>query len=207
MKLQSLLTSFVILAPFPALLAAKGEPAAAPEASNSWIKLEKATLTGQRWDIPLGYAPNLKRFLILGGRTSWAEYKKPRPFDQLALDQAKWQWENWFPRGKDWGPAFGPCQAPAWKDEYFHFRDNEGNVRPNWMVYGTFSLGQKYDYDPDTKCFYFYAGGHTFRYDPAERKWTDLLPKADPQKEMGGTLLWSSLCYDRHNKQLVLFGG
>ena len=47
-------------------------------------------------------------------------------------------------------------------------RDAEGNVRPNWTVYGTFSLGQKYDYDPDTKAFFFYAGGRTFRYDPAE---------------------------------------
>jgi hypothetical protein len=196
-----------LLGLFAAAIVGAAEPAAATAARNTWVKLEKATLTGQRWDVPLGYAPDLQRFLVLGGRTSWAEYKKPRPYDELALDLREGQWENWFPPGKDWGPRFGPGRAPAWKDEYFHFRDTEGNVRPNWTVYGTFSLGQKYDYDPESKCFIFYAGGRTFRYDPAGRRWTDLAPATDPQRQLGGILLWSSLCYDRHNKQFVLFGG
>ena len=180
-------------------------PAAEP--ANTWRKLDKAVLTGQRWDIPLGYAPELKHFLVLGGRTAWADYKKPRSYDELALDLAEGQWENRFPAGKDWGPRFGPCQAPAWKDEHFHFRDSEGNVRPNWTVYGTFSLGQKYDYDPDTKCFYFYAGGRTFRYDPASRRWTDLAPKTDPQKAWAASCSGVRCATTRHNKIFVLFGG
>lgn len=189
------------------LLLASSALAAEPTV-NTWQKLDKAVIAGRRWDVPLGYSPELKRFIVLGGRTSWGEYKKdPRPYDQLALDLKEGQWENWYPTGKDWGPKFGPCQAPAWKDEYFHFKDLEGNVRPNWTVYGTFSLGQKYDYDPDTKSFVFYAGGKTFKYDPAERKWTDLEPKTHPEKELGGILLWSSMCYDRHHKRFVLFGG
>jgi hypothetical protein len=186
---------------------AVGGVACADQPANTWSKLGDATLAGRRWDVPLGYAPELKRFLVLGGRTSWADYKKPRPYDELALDLDKGQWENWFPPGKEWGPRVGPCQAPAWKDEHFGFRDTEGNVRPNWTVYGTFSLGQKYDYDPDTKAFYVYAGGHTFRYDPAARRWADLAPKSHPEAELGGILLWSSMCYDRHNKRFVLFGG
>src|SRR4029077_1358921 len=117
------------------------------------------------------------------------------------------QWENTFPPGKDWGPGRGACTAPAWKSEVFGFQDSQGNVRPNWTVYGTFSLGEKYDYDSDTKTFVFYAGGRTFRYDPAERTWSDLSPKNNPERELSGILLWSSMCYDRHNKQLVLFGG
>ena len=174
---------------------------------NHWSKLDKATIEGPRFDVPIGYSPDLKRFLVLGGRTHSGEYKKPRPYDVLALDRDAGQWENAYPKGKDWGPKFGPCQAPAWKDERFHFKDAEGNGRPNWTVYGTFSLGQKYDYDPDTKTFIFYAGGRTFCYDPNERTWTDLAPKNDPQKDLGGVLLWSSMCYDRHNQQFVLFGG
>ena len=174
---------------------------------NHWSKLDKATIEGPRFDVPIGYSPDLKRFLVLGGRTHSGEYKKPRPYDVLALDRDAGQWENAYPKGKDWGPKFGPCQAPAWKDERFHFKDAEGNGRPNWTVYGTFSLGQKYDYDPDTKTFVFYAGGRTFCYDPTERTWTDLAPKSDPQKDLGGVLLWSSMCYDRHNQQFVLFGG
>lgn len=175
-------------------------------AANAWTKLGKAMIEGRRWDVPVGYSPELKRFLVLGGRISYGEAKKPRSFDQLALNTEK-GWENWFPKGKEWGPAFGPCQPPAWKNESWGFTDAEGNVRPNWTVYGTFSLGQKYDYDPDTKTFVFYAGGRTFRYDPVARVWTDLAPKTDPEKELGGILLWSSMCYDRAQKQFVLFGG
>jgi lysophospholipase L1-like esterase len=174
--------------------------------TNSWVRLAKTEIAGKRWDVPLGYDPLAKRFLILGGRSSWADYKKPRSYDVLALHEAE-GWENLYPRGKEWGPKFGACNAPAWKDEVFHFRDTDGNTRPNWTVYGTFSLGQKYDYDPDTKSFLFYAGGHTFRYDPARREWLDLAPKTHPQQELGGILLWSSLCYDRHGKRFVLFGG
>ena len=75
-----------------------GAPPAQPDAApNVWTKLERAQIVGQRWDVPVGYSPDLKRFLVLGGRTSWAEYKKPRPYDVLALNGG--EWENWFPRG------------------------------------------------------------------------------------------------------------
>ena len=193
--------------PLAALLFLARSARTAPPA-NDWTRLERGDISGQRWDVPLGYAPGLNRFLVLGGRTSWGEYRKgPRPYDQLALDAREGRWENWFPKGKDWGPRFGPCNAPSWKNELFGFTDAEGNVRPNWTVYGTFSLGTKYDYDPDTKSFVFYAGGRTFRYDPDERSWKDLAPKTHPEKELGGILLWGSMCYDRHNRRFVLFGG
>jgi hypothetical protein len=186
------------------LVAANSATAGDP---NTWTKLDKAVIAGRRWDVPLGYDPAAKRFIVLGGRSSYADYRKPRAYDVLTLDPKSKQWENAFPPGKDWGPQFGAGTAPAWKGESWGFRDLEGNVRPNWTIYGTFSLGQKYDYDPDTKAFYFYAGGSTFKYEPAERKWTDLNPPTHPEKELGGTLLWSSMAYDSHNKQFVLFGG
>lgn len=187
----------LLLAPFAA---AEGPP-------NTWLKLPNAGIDGRRWDIPVGYSPELKQFLVLGGRITYADAKKPRSYDQLALDRKEGRWENFFPKGKDWGPKFGPCQPPEWKDEYWRFNDTAGNVRPNWTVYGTFSLGQKYDYDPDSKSFVLYARGKTFRYEPMDRKWTDLAPKTDPEKELGGVLLWSSMCYDAHNKRFLLFGG
>lgn len=186
---------------------AVGQDAPPAGATNVWTKLDKGAIEGRRWDVPVGYSPELKRFLVLGGRISYGEVKKPRSYDQLALDREQGRWENWFPKGKDWGPKFGPCQPPAWKGEHWEFKDTDGNIRPNWTVYGTFSLGQKYDYDTDTKTFVFYANGKTFRYDPVERQWNDLAPKTDPEKELGGILLWSSMCYDRHRKHFVLFGG
>jgi hypothetical protein len=189
---------------FIGLLVANAADGGAP---NTWTKLDKASIVGKRWDVPLGYDPVAKRFIVLGGRSTYADYKKPRSYDVLTLDPGTNEWENAFPPGKDWGPKVGAGAAPAWKGEVWGFRDLEGNVRPNWTIYGTFSLGQKYDYDPDTRAFYFYAGGSTFKYEPGERKWTDLQPATHPEKELGGTLLWSSMVYDSHNKQIILFGG
>jgi Galactose oxidase, central domain len=188
------------------LVAASGLPAAGQPRANDWVRAEAAAIGGKRWDVPLGYAPDAKRFLVLGGRSTFADYKKPRSYDVLALDRAK-GWRNEFPAGGDWGPEFGPATAPGWKDERWGFRDAAGTTRPNWTVYGTFSLGQKYGYDPDTSAFYFYAGGSTYRYDPAKREWKDLAPQTHPEQALGGVLLWSSMCYDRGAKQFVLFGG
>lgn len=203
----AIIRAVAVTAALIASIAGTVSAAEPPLPVNTWRKLEQAGIEGRRWDVPVGYAPQLKRFMVLGGRTSFGDYKKPRSFDQLALDRAEGRWENWFPSGRAWGPKFGPCQAPGWKDEYFQFKDAAGNVRPNWTVYGTFSLGQQYDYDPDAGAFVFHALGRTFSYHPVERRWTDLATKTDPEKELGGILLWSSMCYDQHNKQFVLFGG
>lgn len=180
---------------------------ASAQEPNVWRKIETAKIEGRRYETPLGYAPELKKFLVLGGRMSWADNKKPRSFDQLALDQSTNQWENWHPPHVPWASKFGPLSAPPWKSEKWELVDSVGTVRPNWTIYGTFSLGHAYDYDPDTKTFLFFAHGKTFRYDPADRTWTDLQPKTNPESELGGILLWSSLCYDREHKQFVLFGG
>ncbi len=175
--------------------------------TNVWQQLPEAKIEGRRYETPLGYSPDLQKFFVLGGRTSWGEYKKPRSFDQLALDRGSGQWENWFPADTDCGPKLGVCSAAPWKSEKWEFKDSAGNTRPNWTIYGTFSLGHAYDYDPDTKTFLFFAHGKTFRYDPAARTWADLNPETDPERALGGILLWSSLCYDRQHKQFVLFGG
>jgi hypothetical protein len=182
-------------------------PRLAAQSPNDWTVYPQAKIEGRRYETPLGYSPELKKFLVLGGRSSWADYKKPRSFDQLAFDEKLADWENWFPKGAEWGPQFGPCTAPPWKNEKWEIQDSAGNVRPNWTIYGTFSLGHAYDYDPDTKTFLFFAHGKTFRYDPVARTWTDLKPATDPEREFGGILLWSSMCYDRDRKEFVLFGG
>jgi len=176
-------------------------------AKHTWHKLSGGAVLGQRTDIPLGYSPALKQFLILGGRTHFGEYRKPRSYDTLLLNQTSESWENVFPNGKSWGPIVGNCTAPAWKNESVGFLDVEGNVRPNWTIYGTFSLGSKYAYDPVNERFVFYLGGHTFSYHPGRREWTDHQPAIHPEGALGGILLWSSLCYDAENSRFILFGG
>jgi hypothetical protein len=58
---------------------------AAADTANLWTKLDKATIVGRRWDVPLGYAPSLKQFIILGGRSSYADYRKLPSYDVLTL--------------------------------------------------------------------------------------------------------------------------
>src|SRR5437667_4595890 len=103
---------------FIGLMATTTAHAGAP---NTWTKLDKASIIGRRWDVPLGYDPVAKRFLILGGRSNFADYRKPRSYDVLFLQDQ--QWHNEFPPGKDWGPKVGACTAPAWKGELWGFRD------------------------------------------------------------------------------------
>ena len=197
--LRTLTFSFVLLIPAPLLAA---EP-------NAWVKIDGGAIEGRRWDVPLAYAPEHKRFMVLGGRTDQANYKKERPYDVLSITPAKdAKWRNELPDfGKKWGPESGPVKAPGWKGESWGVTDTEDNTRPNWSVYGTFSLGGKYAYDPDTQAFYFMAANTTFKYDPKARVWQDLRRRAGPEDQLGGVLLWSSMCYDRDAKHFVLFGG
>src|SRR5437899_279977 len=84
--------------------------------TNSWTHLEQAVVHGRRWDVPLSWCPELKQFIILGVRITYADARKPRSYDVLHLDEQAGQWENAFPAAKDWGPKFGACQPPPWKD-------------------------------------------------------------------------------------------
>src|SRR5579884_4159200 len=94
-----------------ALVAIFASAAAAdtPRPVNTWTKLDQAALVGRRWDVPLGYAPEQQRFIILGGRSASADYRKPRSYDVLTLSPEERTWQNEFPPGKDWGPKVGAC--------------------------------------------------------------------------------------------------
>jgi len=176
--------------------------------ANTWVKLENARM-GPRGDPALVFDPVAQRFLVLGGGIAWPIYgKQPHPYDDLALDRSAGKWENVFPAGKNWGPRFGDATPPAFKNEVFDLLDTEGNVRPNLSTYRGVYYYNQYAYDSDRKRVYFYARGHTFCYDPKARAWRDLAPATSPT---GGPdqppLLWSSMCYDPVNKQVLLFGG
>src|SRR5437764_14588720 len=106
------------------ILATLAPPVFAAE-PNTWVEVDGGAIEGRRWDVPLGYSPDLKQFLVLGGRSNFADYKKPRSYDVLSFDPSG-KWRNVMPAGKDWGPEFGPVSAPNWKDEYWGFRDTSG---------------------------------------------------------------------------------
>lgn len=101
--------------PLAALLLLSVSARAEPPA-NDWTRLEQGDLPGQRWDVPLGYARELNRFLVLGGRTSWGEYRKePRPYDQLALDTGEAKWLD--------APGKGTAAVPARETAYLSEAD------------------------------------------------------------------------------------
>ena len=197
----SAITALMALVALPA-------PAAEPTAPNTWTKLDKAVIEGRRWDVPVGYSPELKRFLVLGGRISFADAKKPRSYDVLALDTKEGRWENWFPAGKDWGPKLRSLpaaglegrvlalpghrrQRPAQLDRLRHLLARpEVRLRPRHQ--------ERSSSTP--------AAARSATTRPSDAGPT-CAPTTDPEKELGGILLWSSMCYDRHNKQFVLFGG
>ncbi|MHC4913994.1 MAG: Kelch repeat-containing protein [Planctomycetota bacterium] len=172
---------------------------------NQWAELPGAI--GRRGSPQLVYNPELKRFMLLGGDVGWREYPKPHPYDVLALEASFGRWENWLPEGKNWGPKFGDCKAPGWKNERWLLTDREGNTRPSLVRYTGAKWYHLSCYDPDGRRFYFYVHGSTFSYDPAARKWTDHKPATHPTKALGGLLLWGSTCFDAVNKKVFLFGG
>jgi hypothetical protein len=189
-----------------ALAAFAAEPKALP--ANTWTNLAQAAVL--RHDAPLIWEPDAKRFMLLGGSIGGSVYAKGHPFDELALDLGRGEWENRLPAGKEWGPAFGNCKPPAWKTEYWTTQDAEGNCRPNLNVseggYGVLYSGQ-YAFDPDSRRAFFYIRGSTLVYDTAARTWKDLAPLNHPEKALGGKLLWSSMCYLGHLRKVLLFGG
>ena len=174
--------------------------------TNQWVQLKDADI-GQRACGALVYSPEAGRFLVLGGGLAW-NAKGDQPYGDLALDLAEGKWENWYPTGKSFGPKFGPCQPPKFKEYYGNvFADVEGTnrVNPNahmWRwIYGLCAR------EPDAKKFYFHGGGATWSYDPAARKWEGIETTTHPAKAGVGPLLWSSMCYDAERKRFVLFGG
>ena len=88
------------------------EAAAPPRPVAVWTKHEKSAIVGRRWDVPLGYAPDLKRFVVLGGRVNFADARKARSYDVLSLNPGG-EWDNELPAGVGWGKKTGPFVVPA----------------------------------------------------------------------------------------------
>lgn len=174
----------------------------------SWVKQEQAML-GPGAPVALVWSPEVKRFMSLGWVSSMYARRAPYTYDEVAFDSASGRWENWFPAGKNWGPQFGVCAPPGWKDRS-RFADVEGNVRPNWPdYYWLLGASNNFTYLPDERSYLFYVDGQLFSYDPVRREWKDRAATGDPQRStpLKSRLFWGSLCYDEARRQVVLFGG
>ena len=82
--------------------------------ANQWVRQEKA-LIGPDAPIAVVWSPQVKRFMSLGWISGAYDKRAPYTYDELTFDPASGQWENWSPEGKEWGPKFGLCKPPGWK--------------------------------------------------------------------------------------------
>ncbi|PCJ57500.1 MAG: hypothetical protein COA79_15830 [Planctomycetota bacterium] len=181
---------------------------------NQWVEFKQAKI-GKRNISCIIWSPEIKKFLILGGQLHW-NAKGDLPYQDLALDLEKAKWENWYPKGKSFGPPFGPCKAPKFKRYYQSlFEDVDGNKRHNQNSHVWRYLYGMHAYDTDAKKIIFYSSEKkyskipTWSYDPENRSWDPLSISKDPHptQKSDRPLLWSSMCYMPTIKKVLLFGG
>ena len=55
------------------------------------------------------YVPQLKRFLVAMGIQCRPGSKEIPCYSESTLSTKTGVWENWYPKGKDWGPETGPA--------------------------------------------------------------------------------------------------
>jgi len=116
-------------------------------------------------------------------------------------------------RENRWIDAFPAEQAAAWAGNYkqwgdweiclpageFYQRDGVSMPRPTNSFY-------QVCWDEHNRRLVFYVASMTFSYDPAARRWK-LIHDRREEGQPPALLLWSSLCYDPVNRQVILFGG
>jgi len=146
------------------------------------------------------YAPTIKAIVSWGTRT----HSKPiRAHETQHFLVAENRWIDAWPIGKEkaWGGEFR--KWPDWEicspTGTFYERDGVKMPRPNSSFY-------QVCWDGHNKRLVFYVGSMTFAYEPTARRWTQI-HAMDVADQPPALLLWSSLCYDPVNRQVLLFGG
>lgn len=193
------LLAFVVLAG-PAVATVAVEPS-----DNVWRKVAENQV-GPRAHAAVVYLPD-RGVTILGGYVRH-DYRGDRPYDVQAFDVAEAKWRNLLPEAaKDRGADFGPVTDPGFTTPYFTIKDKEGvaRIQPQQARFDN-----QFAYAPWDGCVYALVCGHTVRYDPKTRSWTDLAPNDSPvtvAESYHDSLCWGALCADPVNREIVLFGG
>ena len=146
------------------------------------------------------HAPPIRGIVTWGTRT----HSKPiRAHETQHFLLGKNAWVDAWPAGKEraWAgkfrtwPDWNIC-APVGE---FYERDGVRMPRPNCSFY-------QLCWDGHNRRIVFHVGSMTFSYDPAGRRWK-LIHAPTVADQPPAMLIWSSLCYDPVNRQVLLFGG
>ena len=177
-------------------------------APNTWVKLCESK-TGGRSSPIFFYAPQLKRFVVTGGRPG-GNYAKGKPhYSTEHFDLAARAWTNAYPEGAPYKNASGVTDAPAPKgNKSILGKDAQDRLEILRFAsaYGTDTRAHnQWTFDPDSQTLYAYLFKRTIAYDAAKRAWSDLGTEAF--NKGGYAMVWGSLCYDPVNKEVLSIGG
>lgn len=176
-------------------------------APNTWVKLCESK-TGGRSSPIFFYAPQLKRFVLTGGRPG-GTYGKGQPhYSTEHFDLVARAWTNAYPEGAPYKNASGVTDAPASKGKSILGKDaqNQLEILRFASAYGTDTRAHnQWAFDPGSQTLYAYLFNRTIAYDVGKRVWSDLGAEAFSQG--GFAMVWGSLCYDPVNKEVLSVGG
>ena len=146
------------------------------------------------------YAPTIRGLVSWGTQTHHHKIRthETRHFvvegnrwiDALPPEKA----EAWPGNPKQWGD-WEICQTAG----EFYERDGVRMPRPT-------SSFDQVCWDEHNRRLVFYVASMTFSYEPVSRQWK-LIHGRKEKAQPPALLLWSSLCYDPENEQVLLFGG
>lgn len=174
-------------------------PVHAEPLANQFLKVAENEVGGHFFSQVI-YAPSAKAVVSWGTRT---HAHKIRAHETLHFPIEDNRWMDAFPRDKEkpWSGSYKQwgdwdiCETSG----TFYQRDGVKMPRPTNSFY-------QVCWDEHRQRLVYYVGSMTFSYEPAKRSWK-LIHDASVKEQPPALLLWSSLCYDPVNKQVILFGG
>lgn len=152
-------------------------------ATNTWVQVADERTGGTIG--ALVYCPEQQGLLLYG-------YPAPASSSDVELFvTGKRAWESQAPKGAHLSRGSG---FTVW---------NDGRPQLPW-INRVYWLANQSCYVPSVKKVLYFAGGSTFYFDPAQKKWEDLKIPLDraPPDVMLGSMAWDSV-----KQRVILFGG
>lgn len=191
---------------------------------NTWQQTT-GSLTGPRYNPGIAYVPAKDMFLMALGTQS---QDTVGPYSEMAYLRTENRWHNYLPDSSLYGVwadstgnAYGRgANTYSTMGAYFIFKTvmegGKGYLRPGLLYWDNPCVHNQSAYNPDDGKIYYFIAHMTFTYDPIARVWDTLSvgttypsysPLANTKGRTNTALLWSALCFDPVNHEIVLFGG
>ncbi|MBI2269243.1 MAG: T9SS type A sorting domain-containing protein [Bacteroidetes bacterium] len=181
---------------------------------NTWVKITNNQIGN--WGYPaFTYSSGTKEYVLtLGTQT---ESGVNSVYSVQSFKPGFGRWINALPHDSLYGvwadsigytKGNGQIGKSVFGTNYWALKNIEGYLRPNLGASLTTRSYSQFCYNTTDGKIYFYINNSTFTYDPAKRIWDTISVNTHPNTGNAARFLKNaSLCYDRYNKEIVLFGG